>query len=268
MCIRDSSLLQASRIFWCNWQAGWRLPHLQKLYVRIGVAPTFFSVFAFAQLVDPEGGFEWFTEAASHLFEGYLLICFESLLVLYAGGTSVVACEFEKDASWSHRFVGRNPLGGLWEFSSSEALLQFHRACVMQFTFVLPLTTVLLKTASNGGTAMLLMGVVVKTVSIAIAMRCLLGIYLATSDRLFGFGAVGKFCAVKLMVSLMVTQALLVRTALHLRWFTVPSHLQAEYSEYHSHHAHDVVATQFLARLVLAEMLCMGPVFGLSLIHI
>eukprot|EP00656_Telonema_subtile_P001830 TRINITY_DN10793_c0_g1_i1.p2 TRINITY_DN10793_c0_g1~~TRINITY_DN10793_c0_g1_i1.p2 ORF type:complete len:189 (-),score=59.45 TRINITY_DN10793_c0_g1_i1:1-567(-) len=89
------------------------------------------------------------------------------------------------------------------------------------------------------------------------------GIYLATSDRLFGFGAVGKFCAVKLMVSLMVTQALLVRTALHLRWFTVPSHLQAEYSEYHSHHAHDVVATQFLARLVLAEMLCMGPVFGM-----
>ena len=83
------SLLQASRIFWCNWQAGWRLPHLQKLYVRIGatspvcgeslnsctigVAPTFFSVFAFAQLVDPEGGFEWFTEAASHLFEGYLV---------------------------------------------------------------------------------------------------------------------------------------------------------------------------------------------------
>ena len=110
--------------------ADWKLPYLQKLYLRISCLPLVFSLLAFAALHFPHayGGLD----AARHVYEGYALYAFASLMILHSGGDRAVEgvlTEVREDPSL--RLVYGNPFRfpccELYHFEDSASTLRLHK---------------------------------------------------------------------------------------------------------------------------------------------
>jgi len=98
---------QAFYLFYSHF-SHWRLPYLQKLFLRIALLPLVFATLAFAALHWPRA-YEAL-DAARNIYEGYALYSFASLMILHSGGDSAVEgvlTRVREDDSW--RFIYGNP---------------------------------------------------------------------------------------------------------------------------------------------------------------
>merc|ERR1711998_455030 len=72
----------------------WKAPFLQKLYLRIGLVPFVFAWMAWLSLYFPDSFFAF--DALRHVYEGYALFAFASLMILYVGGDTIVEDKFRE----------------------------------------------------------------------------------------------------------------------------------------------------------------------------
>jgi len=107
----------------------WTLPHLQIIYLRISLLPLVFSLLAFISLFHPHT--YSFLDALRHIYEGYTLYAFASLMILHSGGDEEVEDAFTRVRDdTSLRLIYGNPFRfpccELYHFEDSGTTLRCH----------------------------------------------------------------------------------------------------------------------------------------------
>jgi len=251
-------LLQTIYLFRSHF-AAWRVPFLQKLYLRISLLPLVFSICAFISLFRPNEFI--LLDAVRHVYEGYSLYSFASLMILHCGGDSAVEDKFTivRDDP-SPRIVYGNPFRfyccELVHIGDSRSTLRLHKAGVMQYMIVGPaLQVAYYVVGSTISAAPHWVGLVLsglRIASILTTMRCMFGMYWLLKDSLHDLGAVTKFTVIKVVVFLAVVQGIIVGQLLRYGVLSVPGHIMTEYEGQDL--STETINEQFLSRVLMLEM--------------
>jgi len=246
----------------------WRSPHLQKLYVRIILLPLVFSLVAFISLFHP-GWYSMF-DSLRHVYEGYALFCFASLMMLCAGGDDAVEAEFDRVSNdSSRRLVYGNPFRlpcfECYHFKHPAQTLHLHRVGIMQYMITGPAGEMFefIYRARSGEAVSHDLSVFInltRIASILITMRCMLGLYTLLKPSIKELRAVSKFAVIKVVVFVAVVQGVILAYLLRGGWLEVPG------NQFYSHEGlpQTEINECFMSQLLLLEMTIIACCFGLA----
>eukprot|EP01066_Platyproteum_vivax_P010332 Platyproteum_vivax@DN4612_c0_g1_i1.p1 len=220
LCVVTASAISVHQIF--MHLKYFNQPQLQLNIVRILLMVPIYSVQAFVSYCHPRVAVV--LDTVRTCYEGYILFIFLQLLIQYLGGENLILLHFENQKRIPHPWPFKH------YFKPVQANRKFFRLVkkgCFQYVLVKPITAILAlllecfdlyeggRFQSTKGYAYL---AAISSVSVWIALYCLVLFYVATKQRLDSFRPLAKFLCIKAILFFSFWQSLVLAAVVQMGW--------------------------------------------------